>query len=95
MLRRCPLYFKMQFLGDGYDDEAVVPGGFPPAGPTSTVTWDGCGGSARDRTSRLTSSVDSALRLHRRYGAGGAILREQDAFGYQGGLEPSLQQISC
>jgi hypothetical protein len=29
--RRCSLYFKMQYLSDGYGQESIVPGGFPPS----------------------------------------------------------------
>jgi glycosyl transferase family 1 len=85
--QRCALYFKMQFLGGGYGDEAVVPGGFPPSWPG---LYQYLGrlrrirrrrGFASDVYGRFSEapSPDTRRRAVR-------LLREQQRFTYEGGL---------
>jgi len=85
---RAALYFKMQFLDEGYGTESVVPGGFPPSWPSLY----GYLGRLRRTRARQEFSTD----VYGRFTAGWAaeirsravrLLREQRAFRYQGGLE--------
>jgi hypothetical protein len=82
------LYFKMQFRASGYDDESVVPGGFPPSGP-ELYAYLGRLRRIRARR-RFTSDVygrfspDYASETRRR---AIELLQAQDMFGYEGGFE--------
>jgi len=84
----CELYFKMQFLAEGYDDDDVVPGGFPPSWP-SLYAYLG-------RLRRLRARRNFSSDVYGRFSAAYAgetrrraveLLREQNLFQYEGGLE--------
>jgi hypothetical protein len=86
--RNCELYFKMQFLAEGYDDETVVPGGFPPSWP-SLYGYLGRLRRVRARQSFTTDvygrfSAVFAAKTRRR---AVELLREQNLFQYGGGFE--------
>jgi Glycosyl transferases group 1 len=86
--RNCDLYFKMQFLAAGYDDEAIIPGGFPPSWP-SLYRYVG-------HLRRVRSSQKFTTDVYGRFSAVYAaetrrraveLLREQKRFQYGGGFE--------
>jgi len=85
---RCPLYFKMQFLDEGYGDRSVVPGGFPPS-------WASIYGYL-GRLRRMRARADFSTDVYGRFSTAWAeetrhravrLLGEQEAFRYQGGFE--------
>lgn len=86
--RQCDLYFKMQFHADGYGDAGIIPGGFPPGG-SSLYRYLGRLRDLRGRR-RFSSDVygrfgSDQFRETRRRGV--ELLRSQDLFRYEGGLE--------
>jgi hypothetical protein len=82
------LYFKMQFLRGGYDDDVIVPGGFPASART---LYAYLAHLRRIRAQqRFTSDVYG--RFSRRYAIetrakAVALLSNQSIFRYEGGLD--------
>ncbi len=83
---RASLYFKMQFLHEGYGDDSVVPGGFVPASP-SVYRFLTPLRALRDGP-RFSGDVYGRFRLADRAGVrrhAVQTLSEQSRFSFRGG----------